>query len=259
MSSAPGPAEPTVSTDTPVAKDVADTKRLFVVDTCALLDLVRTEVVEGHVTALEQHGAAAAPLRSSSTGALAILAPSHVLLELDRLESGEIQRARDPLTGYVERQPRLFATLARFGLAEPPADVRIDRYLDTVTGMLRSWRQALHELPQSDAAAAAALRRVDRGDLPARAVRDRPGARADPEDPAVGLCDPRDGVRGAWCSRRLTLSISRVTPANTASSRAPTARRSATARQADMPLRREFDERGLRHVATFEEAISGMS
>ena len=32
-----------------------------------------------------------------------------------------------------------------------------------------------------------------------------------------------------------------------------------TARQADMPLRREFDERGLRHVATFEEAVSVMS
>ena len=65
---APDLADPAASTDLPAAKDVADTKRLLVVDTCALLDLVRTEVVEGHVTALEQHEAAAALLRSSSTG-----------------------------------------------------------------------------------------------------------------------------------------------------------------------------------------------
>ena len=254
MSLTPGPAGTPVFTALPVTKDVAGTRRLLVIDTCALLDLVRTEVVEGHVTALEQHEAAATLLRSSSEGVLAILAPSRVLLELGRLESDEIQRARDQLTGYVERQRRLFATLARFGLAEPPADVRIDRYLDTVSGMLGAWRQAVHELPQSEAAAAAALRRVDRGDLPARAVRDRPGERAQTRKIQLWDCviletvfealDALD-LAGHAHEHRLFLSSD--------------GQAFGTARQEGTPLRREFDKRGLRYVATFEEAVSVMS
>ena len=211
-------------------------------------------MIEGHVTALEQYEAAAALLRSSSTGALAILAPSRVLLELGRLEADEIQRARDPLTGYVERQRRLFATLARFGLAEPSADVRIDRYLYTITEMLGAWRQALHELPQSDAAAAAALRRVDRGDLPARPVRDRPGERA-----RTRKIQLRDGAILETVFEALdALDLAghaqehRLFPSSDG-------RAFGTARQEGTPLRREFDERGLRYVATFEEAVSVMS
>ena len=245
------PEEPA---ELPFGERVARMNRFLVVDTCALLDLVRTEVVDGRVTALEQQEPARRLLRPSDEGSLAIMAPDRVHVELDRLREDGLQGARDRLEDHVERQRRLFATLARFGLADAPGKVRVDAYVETVGGMLEAWRQDLHRLPASDAAAAAALARVDRGEAPSRAARDRPGERAATRKLQLWDCliletvfEALDAVdrAGYGQDRRLFLSSD--------------GQAFGIARVEGSALHREFEARGLRYVQTFAEALSALS
>ena len=238
----------------PLEERVAGTGRFLVVDTCALLDLVRTEVVDGRVTALEQHEPARRLLRLCDEGSLAIMAPERVHVELDRLRADELQGARDRLEDHVERQRRLFATLARFGLADAPGKVRVDGYVETVGGMLEAWRRNLHRLPGSDAAAAAALARVDRGEAPSRTVRDVPGERASTRNLQLWDCliletvfEALDAVDRAGHARDRRLFLS------------SDGRAFGTARVKGSALHREFEARGLHYVATFAEALSALS